>query len=120
VSLNRETGVIRVHKVWCAVDPGVAIQPRHIEGMMIVGITNGTGHALFEQINIVNGEVQEGNFDTYRVIRMSEAPEIEVAVVPESGWRHRSGWPAAGRASNRQRRGAPHWRRAAPALPFPT
>jgi isoquinoline 1-oxidoreductase beta subunit len=85
VSLNRETGVIRVHKVWGAVDPGVAIQPRHIEGMMIVGITNGTGHALFEQVNIVDGEVQEGNFDTYRVIRMSEAPDIEVAVVPTSG-----------------------------------
>ncbi|GAB1584334.1 molybdopterin cofactor-binding domain-containing protein [Phyllobacterium phragmitis] len=85
ISLDRQTGAIRVHKVWCAVDPGVAIQPRHIEGMMIVGITNGTSHALFEQINIVDGEVQEGNFDTYRVIRMSEAPEIEVAVVPTSG-----------------------------------
>lgn len=85
VSLDRETGVIRVHKVWCAVDPGIAIQPRHIEGMMIVGITNGTGHALFEQVNIVDGEVKEGNFDTYRVIRMSEAPEIEVAVVPTPG-----------------------------------
>lgn len=81
VSLDRDTGVIRVHKVWGAVDPGVAIQPRHIEAMMMVGITNGTGHALFEQVNIVDGEVQEGNFDTYRVIRMSEAPEIEVAVV---------------------------------------
>ncbi|ALA16931.1 MULTISPECIES: xanthine dehydrogenase family protein molybdopterin-binding subunit [Chelatococcus] len=85
VSLNRETGAIRVHKVWCAVDPGVAIQPVHIEGMMIVGIANGISHALFEQINIVNGEVQEGNFDTYRVIRMSEAPDIEVAIVPTSG-----------------------------------
>lgn len=85
VSLNRQTGEIRVHKVWCAVDPGVAIQPRHIEAMMIVGITNGTSHALFEQINVVDGEVQEENFDTYRVIRMSEAPEIEVAVVPMAG-----------------------------------
>ena len=85
VSLDRETGRIRVHKVWCAIDPGTAIQPLHIEAMMIVGITNGTGHALFEQINVVDGEVQESNFDTYRVIRMSEAPEIEVAVVPTPG-----------------------------------
>lgn len=84
VSLDRQTGEIRVHKVWCAVDPGVAVQPRHIEAMMIVGIT-GTSHALFEQINIVDGEVQEANFDTYRVIRMSEAPDIEVAVVPTPG-----------------------------------
>ncbi|MBX3540461.1 MAG: xanthine dehydrogenase family protein molybdopterin-binding subunit [Chelatococcus sp.] len=85
VSLNRETGAIRVHKVWCAIDPGVAIQPLHIEAMMMTGITNGTGHALFEQINVVDGEVQESNFDTYRVIRMSEAPEIEVAVRPTPG-----------------------------------
>ncbi len=85
VSLNRDTGEIRVHKVWCAIDPGVAIQPLHIEALMMTGITNGTGHALFEQINVVNGEVQESNFDTYRVIRMSEAPEIEVAVVPTPG-----------------------------------
>lgn len=85
VSLDRTSGVIRVHKVWCAVDPGVAIQPRHIEAMIMVGITNGTSQALFEQINVVDGEVREGNFDTYRVIRMSEAPEIEVAVVPTAG-----------------------------------
>ncbi|WP_029619432.1 xanthine dehydrogenase family protein molybdopterin-binding subunit [Pseudorhizobium marinum] len=85
VSLDRDTGEIRVHKVWCAIDPGVAIQPLHIEAMMMTGITNGTGHALFEQINVVDGQVQEGNFDTYRVIRMSEAPEIEVAVVPTPG-----------------------------------
>lgn len=85
VSLNRDTGEIRVHKVWCAIDPGVAIQPLHIEAMMIAGITGGTGHALFEQINVVEGEVQETNFDTYRVIRMSEAPEIEVSVVPTPG-----------------------------------
>lgn len=85
VSLKRETGEIRVHKVWCAVDPGIAIQPRHIEAMMIAGITNGTSQALFEQINVINGEVQESNFDTYRVIRMSEAPDIEVAVVPTPG-----------------------------------
>ena len=85
VSLNRETGQIRVHKVWCAIDPGVAIQPLHIEAMMIAGITGGTGHALFEQINVVDGEVQETNLDSYRVIRMSEAPEIEVAVVETPG-----------------------------------
>lgn len=82
VSLNRRSGEIRVHTVWCAVDPGVAVQPRNIEAMMIAGITNGASHALFEQINIVNGEVQESNFDTYRVMRMSEAPDIKVTILP--------------------------------------
>jgi isoquinoline 1-oxidoreductase beta subunit len=82
VSLNRRTGEIRVHNVWCAVDPGVAIQPLNIEAQMISAITHGASHALFEQINFVHGEVQESNFDTYRVMRMSEAPDIKVTVIP--------------------------------------
>jgi isoquinoline 1-oxidoreductase beta subunit len=82
VSLDRQSGEIRVHNVWCAVDPGIAVQPHNIEAMMIAGITSGASHTLFEQINIVNGETQEGNFDTYRIMRMSEAPDIKVAVMP--------------------------------------
>ncbi|MFE0757681.1 molybdopterin cofactor-binding domain-containing protein [Inquilinus sp. NPDC058860] len=81
VSLDRETGEIRVHTVWCAVDAGVAVQPRNIEAQMIGAITHGASHALFERINIVDGEAQEANFDTYRVMRMSEAPEIHVTVI---------------------------------------
>lgn len=82
VSLNRETGEIWVHTVWCAVDPGIAVQPRNVEAMMIAGITNGASHALFERINIIDGQVQESNFDTYRVMRISEAPDIKVSVIP--------------------------------------
>jgi isoquinoline 1-oxidoreductase subunit beta len=58
LSLNRQSGEIRVHNVWCAVDPGVAIQPLNVEAQMISAITHGASHALFEQINFVNGEVQ--------------------------------------------------------------
>lgn len=82
ISLDRESGEIRVHNVWCAVDPGLAVQPLNIEAQMIGAITFGASHALFEQINLVAGEVQESNFDTYRVMRMSEAPEIHVTVIP--------------------------------------
>lgn len=81
VSLDRDTGEIRLHTVWCAVDAGVAVQPRNIEAQMIGAITHGASHALFERINIVDGEAQEANFDTYRVMRMSEAPEIHVTVI---------------------------------------
>lgn len=102
VSLDRQTGEIRVHTVWCAVDPGVAVQPRNVEAMMIGGITNGASHALFEQINIIDGEVQEQNFDTYRVMRISEAPDIKVTVIttPESpiGGVGQAGLPPTGPA----------------------
>lgn len=82
IALDRKTGAIRVVNVWCAIDPGVAIQPWNIEAQAMGGIVHGISHALHEQINIINGEVQESNFDTYRVLRMSETPEIRVRVVP--------------------------------------
>ncbi|WP_343315717.1 molybdopterin cofactor-binding domain-containing protein [Brucella sp. BE17] len=81
VSLDQETGEIRVHNVWCAVDAGVAVQPRNIEAQIMGAIIHGASHALFEQIGISNGEVQEANFDTYRVMRMSEAPEIHIQII---------------------------------------
>jgi len=82
ISLDRKSGEIRVHNVWCAVDPGVAVQPWNIEAQMLGAITHGASHALYEQVNFVNGEVQESNFDNYRVMRMSEAPEVHVKVIP--------------------------------------
>jgi isoquinoline 1-oxidoreductase beta subunit len=82
VSLDRESGEIRVHNVWCVVDPGVAVQPLNIEAQVAGAIVHGASHALYEQINIVDGEVQESNFDTYRVMRMSEMPQIHVRVTP--------------------------------------
>jgi isoquinoline 1-oxidoreductase subunit beta len=85
VSLDRASGQIRVHNVWCAVDPGLAIQPLNIRAQMIGGIVHGTSHALFEQINIVKGEVQEDNFGSYRVLRMSEAPDVHVEIITTPG-----------------------------------
>lgn len=82
VSLDRESGEIRLHDIWCVVDPGVAVQPRNIEAQVTGAIVFGASHALYEQINIVEGEVQESNFDTYRIMRMSQMPRIHVEVTP--------------------------------------
>jgi isoquinoline 1-oxidoreductase beta subunit len=82
VSLDRGSGQIRVHQIWCAVDPGVAVQPANIVAQIEGSIVWGVSHALFEQINIKDGEVQESNFHDYRVLRMSEMPEIHVQVLP--------------------------------------
>lgn len=80
VSLDRDSGLIKVHEIWCAVDPGVAIQPLNIEAQISGAIVHGVSAALHEQINIVNGEVQESNLDGYRLLRMSETPQIHVQV----------------------------------------
>jgi isoquinoline 1-oxidoreductase beta subunit len=82
VSLDQRSGEIRVHNVWCTVDPGIAVQPKNVEAQVESSIVYGLSQALYEQINFKNGEVQESNFHDYRVLRMSEMPVIHVGVMP--------------------------------------
>jgi isoquinoline 1-oxidoreductase beta subunit len=71
----------RVHKVWCAVDCGVAVNPDIIRSQMEGGIGFGLGHALYAEIPIDKGRPVPGNFDTYRSLRTGEMPEIDVTIV---------------------------------------
>ena len=74
----------RVHKVWCAVDCGVAVNPDVIRAQMQGGIGFGLGHVLFAEVTIDAGRPLQGNFDTYRSLRIDEMPEIEVVIVPSA------------------------------------
>jgi isoquinoline 1-oxidoreductase beta subunit len=77
-------GTVRVRRVVCAVDCGTVVNPdtvrAQIEGAIIFGITA----ALYGEITLKNGRVEQTNFDTYQVLRMNEAPAIEVHVVESS------------------------------------
>src|ERR1022692_116756 len=72
---------LRVHKVWCAVDCGVAVNPDIIRAQMEGGIGFGLGHVLYAEIPIDKGHPTSGNFDTYRSLRIGEMPEIDVTIV---------------------------------------
>ena len=74
----------RVHKVWCAVDCGVAVNPDIIRAQMEGGIGFGLGHILYAEQPINAGQPVAGNFDTYRSLRIDEMPEIKVAIVPST------------------------------------
>jgi isoquinoline 1-oxidoreductase beta subunit len=74
----------RVHKVWCAVDCGVAVNPDVIRAQMQGGIGFGLGHVLFAEVTIEAGRPLQSNFDTYRSLRIDEMPEIEVVIVPSA------------------------------------
>jgi isoquinoline 1-oxidoreductase beta subunit len=74
----------RVHKVWCAVDCGVAVNPDVIRAQMQGGIGFGLGHVLFSEVTIDAGRPLQSNFDTYRSLRIDEMPEIEVVIVPST------------------------------------
>jgi isoquinoline 1-oxidoreductase beta subunit len=71
----------KVHKVWCAVDCGVAVNPDIIRAQMEGGIGFGLGHILYAEQTLDGGAPVAGNFDTYRSLRINEMPEIEVVIV---------------------------------------
>ncbi len=81
VSVNRESGEIRVHHVWSVIDAGFALQPAIVASQTEGAIMQGLSIALFEQVTVRKGVTQESNFDSYRMLRMSEAPEVEVKVL---------------------------------------
>lgn len=74
-------GNIKVDKVYCAVDCGVAVNPDIVKDQMKSGIIYGLSAALHGAITLKDGAVVQSNFHDYPVIRMSEAPEIEVSII---------------------------------------
>ena len=77
-------GEPKVHKVWCAVDCGVAVNPDIIRAQMEGGIGFGLGHALYGEITLDQGKPVQTNFDTYRSLRINEMPEVEVRIMPST------------------------------------
>ncbi len=74
-------GRVRVHKVVCAVDCGMTVNPATIEAQMEGGIVFGLSAALYGAITVEEGRVQQENFDDYQVLRMDEMPVVEVHIV---------------------------------------
>ncbi len=84
LSVDKNTGTIKVHKVVAAVDCGPVINPgplvEQIEGGTIMALST----ALMEEVRFEKGGVASSNFDDYPLIRMSEVPPIEVHIVKSS------------------------------------
>jgi isoquinoline 1-oxidoreductase subunit beta len=89
ISVDRASGVIKVHNVWCAIDCGIAVQPDNVIAQTESSIVYGLGLALMERITVKDGTVQQSNFYDYTVPRESDVPPIAVEVVktenPPSG-----------------------------------
>lgn len=75
-----ESGRVRVHRVVCAIDCGMVVNPDTVVAQMESGIVYGLTAALKGEISIKNGRVEQGNFDDYPLLRMNEMPDIEVHI----------------------------------------
>lgn len=75
---------IKIEKVTCAVDCGVAVNPDVIKAQMEGGIGYGIGHTMRDQITLTDGVVDQYNFPDYEPLRISDIGEIEVHIVPSA------------------------------------
>jgi isoquinoline 1-oxidoreductase beta subunit len=72
---------LRVHRVSCAVDCGTAVNPSSVRAQFEGGVIFGLSAAAMGEITLANGRVQQSNFHDYPVVRMAQAPQIEVAIL---------------------------------------
>ena len=77
-------GEVRVRRIVSAVDTGIVVNPDTVRAQIEGGIIFGITAALYGEITLKNGRVEQANFDTYQVLRMNEAPAIEVHIVQSS------------------------------------
>jgi isoquinoline 1-oxidoreductase beta subunit len=76
-----KSGEVRVHRVVCAVDCGTVVNPDTVKAQIEGGIVYGISGALWGEITLKNGRVEQSNFNNYRVLRINETPTIEVHLV---------------------------------------
>jgi isoquinoline 1-oxidoreductase subunit beta len=74
--------VVKLHRIHCVVDCGVAFNPDAVAAQMEGGIIFGLSGALFGEISLKDGAVQQKNFDRYPLLTLAQTPTIEVAILP--------------------------------------
>ena len=80
VEVSRD-GAIRVHRVVCAVDCGIPVNPDTIQAQIQSAIMFGITAALYGEITLKDGRVEQSNFHDYQILRMNQAPAVEVHIV---------------------------------------
>lgn len=83
ISGDSDAGV-RIEKVTCAVDCGIAVNPDVIKAQMEGGIGYGIGHVMRDQITLTNGAVDQFNFPDYEPLRIGDIAEIDVHIIASS------------------------------------
>jgi isoquinoline 1-oxidoreductase beta subunit len=85
VSVNKK-GDLKVHRIVAATDPGHAVNPQQIAAQVEGSFVYGLSAALYGEITIKDGRVEQQNFDTYPVMKMADMPKVEAIVMPSGGF----------------------------------
>ncbi|MGA0596539.1 molybdopterin cofactor-binding domain-containing protein [Enterovirga sp. CN4-39] len=79
-------GVLKIHRIVAATDPGYAVNPQQIEAQVEGSFVYGLSAALYGECTVQDGKIVEQNFDSYQVLRLDEMPKVETIVMPSGGF----------------------------------
>jgi len=85
VSVSRD-GVLKVHRIVAATDPGYAVNPQQIEAQVEGSFVYGLSAALYGECTVKDGAIEQKNFDTYPVMRLADMPKVETIVMGSGGF----------------------------------
>jgi isoquinoline 1-oxidoreductase beta subunit len=81
-----DDGVLKVHRIVAATDPGHAVNPQQIEAQVEGSFVYGLSAALYGECTLKDGRMEQENFNTYQVLKMDEMPAVETIVMPSGGF----------------------------------
>jgi isoquinoline 1-oxidoreductase subunit beta len=84
--ISVKNGEVRVHRVVAAIDPGHVVNPLSVEMQVQGAIVYALTAALYGEITIKNGAAEQTNFDSYEMLRLADAPQVETVIVPSGGF----------------------------------
>jgi isoquinoline 1-oxidoreductase beta subunit len=79
-------GEARMHRIVVAIDPGTVVNPMSVEMQVESSVVYGLTAALYGEITIRNGRVEQSNFNDYEMLRMARMPKVETVLVPSGGF----------------------------------
>jgi isoquinoline 1-oxidoreductase subunit beta len=79
--VSLEAGKVKIHRITCVIDCGQTVNPRIVESQLESGIVYGLTAALWGDVTLRGGRVQQRNFNDYRVLRLNELPLLDVYVI---------------------------------------
>jgi isoquinoline 1-oxidoreductase beta subunit len=82
VEISIDDNNLRVHRVVCAIDCGLAANPDGVRAQMEGCVVFGLTAALYGEITMEKGQVKQSNFHDYKMLRMNQMPNVEVHIVP--------------------------------------
>lgn len=82
--VKQADGKLKLKKIYCVADCGTVVNLSGAETQLEGGIIDGIGHAMYAELTLTKGKPDQTNFNTYRMIRMQEVPEVEVYFIQNS------------------------------------